>query len=320
MKHTLILGAALACGLGHAVSAQEIPGDAAVQNQWFTGTLEAPSPALPQAGILEVEPYAIFTENDGAYDTKGNYRSAPNVDVFTSVTALKYGLTDRISVQALPSVSHVANSLSHYTGLGDLPIDVEYRFNDENNKTGFPSVTASVGLNLPTGEYDGLRTPLSGFGTGAYTVKEGLLFQSLFDTWGHHPMRFRVYGAAYEPIGNTSVDNVSIYGTGQGFHGRVGPGFSAVFGIGGGYAFDQKWVAALDLVYNYAHGFALNGTNAMSGLVSSHSGRSTTAALAPALEYNLSGNVGIIAGVEFSAAGHNSASYFAPQIALSAGF
>jgi hypothetical protein len=254
----------VAVGLAQTATAQEVPGDAAVQNQWFTGTLEAPSPALPQAGILEVEPYAIFTQNNGAYDTKGDYHSSPNVDVFTSVTALKYGLTDRISVQALPSLSHVANSLSHYTGLGDLPIDIEYRFNDENNKTGFPSVTASVGLNLPIGEYDGLHTPLSGFGSGAYTVKEELLFQSLFDTWGHHPMRFRVYGAAYEPLGNTSVNNVSIYGTSQGFHGRVGPGFSAVLGIGGGYAFDQRWVVALDLVYNYAHGFALDGTDAMS--------------------------------------------------------
>jgi hypothetical protein len=320
MKYLSAIGITVASGLLHQASAQEVAGDAAVQNQWFTGTLEAPSPALPAPGILEVEPYAIFTRNDGAYDTKGDFHSAPDVDVFSSVTLFKYGLTDRISVQALLPISHLSSSVGHYSGIGDLPVEIEYRFNDQNNKTGFPSVTASLGLTLPTGDYDGLRTPVSGFGAGAYSLKEGLLFQSLFDTWGHHPMRFRVYGAAYEPLGVTSLNNVSIYGTGQGFHGRVGPGFSAVLGIGGGYAFDQNWVLALDLVYNYAHGFQLNGTDATNGVVLSHSGRSTTTALAPAIEYNLSDNVGVIAGIEFTAGGHNSTAYFAPQIALSVGF
>jgi hypothetical protein len=320
MNHRLAVALVLASGLARQALAQEVPGDAAVQNQWFTGTLEAPSPALPVPGLLEVEPYAIFTRNTGAYDTNGDYHSARGINVFTLVGDLKYGLTDRVSVQAVPSLSHVANTLSHYTGVGDLPIELEYRFNDENNMTGLPSVTAAVGLNLPIGKYDGLHTPLSGFGSGAYTVKEQLLAQSLFDTAGGHPMRFRFYGAAYEPLGNTSVNDVSIYGTSQGFHGRVRPGFSAVLGIGGGYAFDQRWVFAMDLVFNYAHGFSLGGTDALSGPVDSHGGRSTSTALAPALEYNLSGNVGIIAGIEFTANGHNSSSYFAPQIALSAGF
>lgn len=320
MKYALILGAAFAIGGAQSASAQEVAGDAAVQNQWFTGTLEAPSPALPKAGIIEVEPYVIWSRNHGSYDDSGTYHSAPDVDVLTSVTAIKLGLTDRISIQALPSVSHVANRASRYTGLGDLPIEVEYRFNDENNKTGFPSVTAAVGLTLPTGKYDRLQTPLSGFGSGAYSLKQQILLQSLFDTRGGHPMRFRVYAAAYEPIGKTSVTDISGYGTSLGFHGHVQPGFSAILGIGGGYAFDRRWVFAMDVVYKYAAGFALDGTDASNALV--HTPRQTrkTTSLAPALEYNLSGNIGIIAGVDFSVAGRNSSSYFAPQLAVSVGF
>ena len=49
MKYTLAIGIAISCGVAQTASAQEVPGDAAVQNQWFTGTLEAPSPALPEA-------------------------------------------------------------------------------------------------------------------------------------------------------------------------------------------------------------------------------------------------------------------------------
>ncbi|MGB7496511.1 MAG: hypothetical protein WBR26_03835 [Candidatus Acidiferrum sp.] len=42
--------------------------------------------------------------------------------------------------------------------------------------------------------------------------------------------------------------------------------------------------------------------------------------LAPAIEYNFSAHVGIIAGAEFSVAGRNTSSYIAPQIALSISF
>lgn len=82
----------------------------------------------------------------------------------------------------------------------------------------------------------------------------------------------------------------------------------------------QRWVLALDLVQNYAAGFRLNGTNAMGGSVQSTSGSSTTIALAPAIEYNFSSRMGLIVGVEFSAAGRNTPSYIAPQMALTTAF
>ena len=52
MKISLPLILIIVAGLLEPALAQTIAGDAAVQAQWFTGTLEAPSPALPAAGIL----------------------------------------------------------------------------------------------------------------------------------------------------------------------------------------------------------------------------------------------------------------------------
>jgi hypothetical protein len=301
--------------------AQEVAGDVAVQSQWFTGSLEAPSPALPKTGILAVEPYFIFQSNTGTYDTKGIHHSVANdINQVESVTAVKYALTDRLTVQALPSASVVWNTQTTYSGVGDLPIEFEYRFNDENNKTGWPSITAALGVTIPTGNYEHLHNTLSGFGSGAYTLKEGLLFQSLFDTWGHHPMRLRFYGAAYESAANVSVQDISVYGTNAGFHGQVAPGFSSTVGLGAGYGLDQRWVLALDLVQNYAAGFHLSGTDAADHVLNTNAVRSARFALAPAVEYNWSDSVGIIVGVEFSAAGRNTSSYVAPQIALSMSF
>jgi hypothetical protein len=300
--------------------AQVVPGDAAVQDQWFTGSLEAPSPALPKAGILAVEPYAIYTNNTGAYgDGWRHYAVQNDVDSVESLTVLKYALTGRLSVEALPSFAHAWDGQSAFSGLGDLPTELEYRFNDENNKTGAPSVTAALGLSFPTGQYERLRTPLDGLGSGAYTLKEGLLFQSLFATQNNHPVRVRVYGAAFEALQNVSLQDISVYGTGSGFRGHVSPGVSEELGIGAGYGLDQRWVLAFDLVGNHAAGFDLHGTEA--GSFTQVSGAtSSSVSVAPAVEYNWSGSIGVIAGLEFSVAGRNTPSYVAPQVALSMAF
>jgi len=320
MRSAWVLALLTTVGLSQNVSAQTIAGDAAVQAQWFTGSLEAPSPALPAAGIFAVEPYFVYTSNNGSYDNSGARHSISNgADVFTSETVLKYAITDRLSVEALPSFSRNLNNHDSYAGLGDLPVEAEYRFNDEDNKTGYPSVTASLGMTLPTGHFDNLNTALDGFGSGVYTAKEGILAQSLFDTWGHHPMRLRFYGAAYEPVSNASVQGNSVYGTSNGFQGTAMPGLSSVLGFGAGYGLDQRWVLAFDLVQNFANGLHLQGTNSGT-LTNTHGTSSAALAVAPAVEYNWSDSIGVIAGVELSVAGRNTPAYVAPQIALSTSF
>jgi hypothetical protein len=308
-------------GWSPEASAQSV-GDAA-QNQWFTGSLVAPSPALSKAGAFAIEPYAVYTANTGVYDKDWGHHSVPNeLNQAQSVTLLKYGITDELSVQALPSLSYQWNDQTTSGGIGldDLSVELQYRIKNGDIKTGSPSATIDLGMTLPTGAYDRLHSPLDGVGAGAYMAKEGLLFQSLFDTWGDHAMRLRLFGAAYEPLANVSVHDVSVYGTDQGFQGRATPGFSAQGGFAVEYGLDQRWVLALDLVQNYADGFVLNGASAVGGAVHASGGSSTSFALAPAIEYNWSGNLGIIAGVEFSIAGRNSSSYIAPQVAVSMAF
>ena len=314
----ILFSAALA-GCPGAAMAQTV--DAAVQGQWFTGSLEAPSPALSKAGVWAVEPYLINTQNRGTYDGNGtHYAAAGDANQLQSETSVKYALTDRLTVQLLPSVSHTWQAGAHSTGVSDLPVEFEYRFNNENDRTGMPSVTVSLGVHFPTGAYDRLQAPIDGYGTGAYTLKEGVLLQSLFDTWGGHPVRLRLYGAAFEAMGDVTIHDISTYGTAVGFRGHAAPGFSAEFGLGAGYAFDQRWVLAFDVLENVARPTRVFGIDGAGGLVAVSGSSSRSTALAPAIEYNWSNRFGIIAGVEFTVAGRNTASYFAPQIALSTSF
>jgi len=321
MKQAWILGFLLVVGWSGAEAAPYK--DDAVNDQWFTGSLLAPSPALPKAGIMAVEPYAVYQANTGAFTGDwGHTLVSHPLNQVESLTVLKYAITDRLSVEALPSLSNLWTDQTTSGGVkfGDLPVEVEYRFNDENRKTGAPSVTVALGMSFPTGSYQYLQTPLAGVGSGAFTAKEGVLLQSLFDTWGNHPMRVRLYAAAYEPLGSVSLHDTSSYGTSQGFQGYATPGISINAGVGIEYGLNQRWVLALDAAMNYNTGFNLNGSNADGSSLNVGSLSSTSFSLAPAIEYNFSGSVGLIVGVQFSVAGQNTPSYIAPQIALSMAF
>jgi hypothetical protein len=294
-----------------------------VANQWFTGSLYAPSPALPKAGLFAVEPYAVYTHNTGAFDGGWGHYSVPNdLNQLESLTLLKYGITDRLSIQAIPTFSHAWNDQATSGGLGanDLPIELEYRLRDQNNRTGSPSITMSLGMNFPTGDYNRLSTRLNGVGSGAYTAKLGVLLQSLFNTWDDHPMRLRFFGVIYSPLGSVSVRDISVYGTNQGFRGQVAPGVAGQLGIGIEYGLDQRWVLALDLIQTYASGYSLSGTDASGTSVSTLGPSRTSIIVAPAIEYNWSSSLGIIVGVGIVPAGRNTASHVAPQMALNISF
>ena len=314
------------CGMAQTANAQTASlADTlnAAPNQWFTGSLEAPSPALPKAGMLAIEPYAVLQFDTGAYTGNGHHvATANNSSTAETLLVVKYGITDRLTIEALPSLSHSWTSQSHSTGagLGDLPLELEYRLTEGNYHNGAPSLTLDLGVTLPTGEYDRLPGNLNGVGQGAYLLKEGLVLQSLFDTPGNHPVRIRVYAAVYEPLSHPSVNDASVYGTSMGFSGLVHPGVSGEAGIGAGWALDRNWVFALDLVQNWAHGYRLSGTDNSGNAVENYGLNQSSTALAPAIEYNWSANAGLIAGVEFTAAGRNTASYVAPQIALAISF
>ncbi len=291
--------------------------------QWFTGPLIAPSPALPVARLLAVEPYVIYSDTTGAFGANGGRTSRPhaaNHSLF--VFAIKYAITKRLTVAITPSLAYQTNGALPVgaIGVGDLPVELEYRFKNGNGKTGSPSVTFDLGVTTPIGAYQQLANPLDGIGSGASTLKEGVVVQSLFNTASNHAMRVRLWAAVSEPLRDVTVRDLSVYGTLAGFRGSVTPGISRALGLGMEYGLDRRWVIALDLSQNYANAFRLRGIDAKGSVVRSTSTYGDSFVLAPAIEYNMSGRLGIIGGVAFSAAGRNASSFVAPQVALSMAF
>ncbi|WP_238542317.1 hypothetical protein [Sphingomonas sp. PAMC 26621] len=310
------------CALGLPGAALAKDADLAVRNQWFTGSLEASSPALSTAGTLAIEPYLIYKIDTGRYDDHGHrHPGGDGVHQLQSVTVVKYALTDRLSFQALPTAVRVTDGHDRRgLGIADLPVELEYRLRDENGRTGSPSITASAGMVLPIGRYDHLTTVLDGLGTGALLAKQGIVVESLFDTKGGHPVRIRLFASVTEALAAADVRDLSVYGTADGFAGHATPGVSAQVGLAAGYALDQRWVIALDLVRSDARRSDLSGVDASGTAMRTTGLRASRTILAPALEYNWSARAGLIAGVEMSVAGRNTPAYVAPQIAVALAF
>jgi len=300
---------------------QDVPN--AAPNQWFTGSLEAPSPALPKAGMLAIEPYVVWQADTGTYGDNGHRTTGGSQpDTLEALLVIKYGITNRLTIQALPALSHTWDGAAHSTGagFGDLPLELEYRLRDGNYRNGAPSITLDLGVTVPSGAYKHLSNSLNGVGQGAWLLKQGIVLQSLFDTAGNHPVRIRVYASMFEPLTHPSVEDVSVYGTTQGFAGKVAPGVSGQAGIGGGWALDRHWVFALDLVHTAGDRYRLTGIDGLGTPVKTLGADTSSTALAPAVEYNWSADAGVIAGVEFTAAGRNTPSYVAPQVAVAISF
>ena len=143
-------------------------------------------------------------------------------------------------------------------------------------------------------------------------------FQKLFVINGRHYLRPRLNLTWIVPA-PVHVKGFNAYGGGFGTNGKVYPGqiFNPILSFE--YTFTQNWVAAIDIQYIYGfkdrfsgkRGRNKDGTKANVG----HDPLQQFS-LAPALEYNFSAALGIIAGVWFTVAGDHSSDFVSGVIAI----
>jgi len=116
------------------------------------------------------------------------------------------------------------------------------------------------------------------------------VLQSLFDAPGNHPVRIRLYAAAYEPLADASVHDVSVYATAS-----ASPATS-IQGIGEiGIGAAGRWTGTgyLRLTCCTMPPEAIVCMVRRTGNVLNNHGLSTSStAMAPAIEYNWSANAG----------------------------
>jgi hypothetical protein len=114
---------------------------------------------------------------------------------------------------------------------------------------------------------------------------------------------------------------MSVYGTSNGFNGRAHPGQSVFGDLAFEYSMTRSWVLAMDFWWEHdgntqvQGGYALTTTSGPAYLVQ-NSGTDDLLYVAPAIEYNWSPAMGVIAGAIVTAAGRNAGATVTPVAAI----
>jgi hypothetical protein len=291
-------------------------------NPWYTGPLLTPSYAVLPVGVYNLQPYLFITDNFALFDNNGRVHGAAHDKIQVQfVPVFQTGIVDGVSIIVQPQYLWAHQHGQNFTFLGDTKVGVNIRVVGETAYR--PGLTIIATETFPTGRrYQRLKPKKEGvdaLGSGAYTTTLGLVFGKL--VWWEmpkHPMRFRA-AFLYQHASRVDVHDFNAYGGGYGTRGKVhlGDGFSA--DIGYELSFTQRWVFAIDLLYNFNFKTTFSGRRGLTaaGEMASVGGPfGDQISLAPAIEYNWSSNFGVIAGVWFSPWGRNTPDFVSGIISV----
>jgi len=272
---------------------------------WWTGPMLANSAHTLPTGHMLIESYL--------YDAISGQANSVN-----SLTYLLYGVTDRLTIGLVPTAGY--NSVrggpdSSGVQLGDTQLRAQFGLTSLDMAEGVPDLAIALIETVPTGRHDRLGArSVNGFGNGAYTTALAFYSQMLFRMPNGRLLRTRL-DLSQSISRKTTVEDVSVYGTGLGFrgHARPGNGFSADAAFE--YSLTRNWVLALDVIYNHGNEAIARGAQNGKTIVLS-SGTSDSLGLAPAIEFSWTPNIGVLAGVRIIPKGHNTPASVTPAIAI----
>ncbi len=147
----------------------------APEDAWWTGPLLAASASTLPRGHILVEPYLFDAVVHERFDAHGKRGDTADVNAFGSLTYVLYGLTDRITVGAIPrfGFNEVGGGRSSSgIGVGDFTAQAQYRLTQFREGGWLPTISVVLGESFPTGKYDQLGdNPGDGLGSGARTTR-----------------------------------------------------------------------------------------------------------------------------------------------------
>jgi hypothetical protein len=291
---------------------------------WLTGPLFFTSAATPPQGAVYLEPYLMFVSRFGTYDSHGHAHTTPHFYTLSPYLYMQIGLTNRWELDLQPQLITQWTQGQSATNFGDLLTYLAYQLipPDPKNQHKHPFVKVFIHNHWPTGKHQKLRPEKLGTdGGGEGFIATGLGFSAghIFHFGCYRFLNLGLSGTYLFP-GSTRVSGFNTYGGGFGTRGRVHVGYNLSLDLGLEYEWARHWAFAMDLIATW------NGRIRFSG----HAGHDATGAralignpssasysIAPALEYNWSAKLGLIAGPWWSFAGRNSNQFLGGLIALS---
>jgi hypothetical protein len=289
---------------------------------WFTGPLLAPSGHVVAEGHYNYEPYVFWTPDLDSYDAHWKHRSTPGINNLFLQVVTQFGVLPNVEFAAAPQIVYNERHGQHRWAVSDLPLTLAFQLLYDRVDAWYPAIKLRLTANVPFGKYDNLkeerlRTDISGFGT--WYPSAGLVFTRLHHLTGPHYLEWRFF-VNYSIGTPVSIRGSSLYGGVpsrhgiKGTRGTVRPGNTFLTIASFEYSLTLNWALALDVQYQHSNkdrfsGFSPPGTKPKGP-------SSELFSLAPALEYNFSSRVGIIAGPWFTVAGRNAQAFVCYVLAI----
>jgi hypothetical protein len=294
-------------------SADSVHVDQAIGDAWWTGPMLAASPGSLPPGHILLEPYF--------FDVKSAHNHG-----FGSLTYALIGLVPKITVGAIITGGwNRPDDGSSSSGIrfGDLTLQGSYQLTQFHKGSWVPTTSVVLQHTLPTGKFDRLgNRPSDGFGSGAHTTAVAFYAQSYYWLPNHRILRARI-NLTQGFSNSANLQDVSVYGTSNGFRGTAKPGafFSAI--AAAEYSLTRNWVLALDLQFNHDANTRVSGYDSLDPnsvqnppSILFNSGARHSFAFAPAIEYNFTSSVGVLLGTRIIPSNPTTTSSITPAIAI----
>ncbi|HEY3812282.1 MAG TPA: transporter [Caulobacteraceae bacterium] len=314
-------GVLAAAALAPAARADDAPERQPLNDAWWTGPLLANTAATLPQGHFAGETYVFDGATTGRYDTRGRWQGAAHADDYGSQSFVTYGVTDRFTLALIPRLSYDRigrGQSSAEVGFGDVTLMGQYKLNQFREGSWLPTSSIALAETFPTGRYDRLDRPADGFGGGAYTSQVSWYNQTYWWAPTGRIVRARL-DFTWSTSSRAAVEGVSVFGTPAGFHGNGKPGDSLLSILSFEYNASRHWVAAVDVADERFAGTVVDGTVGPAQY-RANSGWGGVRFVAPAVEYNWNGNVGLIVGARIPVGGRNTSAGVTPVAALNYAF
>lgn len=282
-------------------------------NPWYTGPLLTPSAHVLPPGYFVIQPYVFFTNNYAHFDEHGKSHRVPHLEqIKPSLSPFQFGITKWMD--GTVSFGGVRNHQKGQTFWGWSDTTMSLGFGLLSETAYRPAIKFVVQESFPTGNFQKFRpeeASVASTGSGSFMTQFSLNISKVVWWLTLHPMNFRA-SFNYTVNSNVDVKGFNSYGGGKGTHGTVKGGNTFAFDFGYEYSFTKRWVAAFDFVYNYS------SKNTFSGHTVAPVGGpfNDQISLAPAIEYNVTENLGFIAGVWFTVWGRNSSNFVSEVVSV----
>ncbi|NGX32643.1 MAG: hypothetical protein K1060chlam4_00693 [Candidatus Anoxychlamydiales bacterium] len=272
---------------------------------WYTGPLLADNGTNTAKGMIDIQPYLYFRDTNGVYNKSWGHGATPSAFTFHAQLEFEAGITKWFDIKFIGNALYKDKEGKKSFEVGDTTVELGFQLLRDKIYTITPAIRLTLIGSFPTGKYKNLNPNKLGIdssGSGSYETIFGFVVEKVVYWFDSHPIRFRL-NPTYTYSPKVSVKNFNTYGGGFNTNGKVSPGgfFSGIVSFE--FSFTQRWVFAMDIAQTYSGKTTFKGipgTNQNGSIASNTKKNSNQTSIAPAIEYNFSANLGMLAGGHFS--------------------